>query len=274
MPRQSFQGRSPQRCISLHCVGDDPVLAAYEAFAPVYNEFNHLNDYEMWLGRTLLPELEKHGLRHGRVLDVGCGTGRAFGPLLRRGWQVRGCDLSPAMLERARGEGGDQVELTVADMRELPVFGEFELIISLNDPVNYMLADGDLERAFAGLRSNLADNGLLIFDCNSISTYRSVYSTEYREVEFDGRRWIWRGVGEIDGDPALYESRIEGDDIEPISHQERFYSQPDVLAALQSAGLTSRAVLGMEEVGTEVILNDPPDEDRHYKIVYIAAKDS
>lgn len=253
-------------------MGEDPALVAYQAFAPVYDEFNHLNDYEMWIGRSLLPELEKHGLRHGRVLDVGCGTGRAFAPLLRRGWEIRGCDLSPAMLERAALEGGDRVELSVADMRELPVFGEFELVIALNDPVNYMLEDGDLERALGGLRANLADDGLLIFDCNSISTFKSLYSTEYREVEYEGRRWIWRGVGEFDPNASMHESWIEGDDIESISHQERYYSQPEVLAAMRSAGLASLAVLGMEEVDNEVVLNDPPDEDRHYKIIYIAAK--
>lgn len=253
-------------------MGDDPVLEAYEAFAPIYNDFNHLNDYEMWVGRTLLPALEEHGLKHGRVLDVGCGTGRAFAPLLRRGWQIFGCDLSPAMLERAREEGGEEVELAVADMRELPVFGEFELIISLNDPVNYLLGDGDLERAFAGMRANLADGGLVIFDCNSMSTYKSVYSTEIREVEQNGRRWIWRGVGEVGGDPTRFESHIEGDDIETISHQERFRTEAEIRDAMQSAGLEFRAVLGMEEVDKEVVLAEPPDEDRHYKIIYIGAK--
>jgi SAM-dependent methyltransferase len=254
-------------------VGENSVLEAYEAFAPVYNEFNHLNDYEMWLGRCLLPELEKHSLRHGRVLDVGCGTGRAFEPLLRRGWEVHGCDLSPAMLERARSEAGNKVELAIADMRELPVFGEFELVISLNDPVNYLMDDGDLERAFAGMRSNLADDGLLIFDCNSFATYQSTYSTEVRDVEYGGRHWIWRGVGEVDGDPTKFESRIEGDDIEePISHQERYRSEAEVVDAMTATGLTCLAVLGMEEIGGEVVLSAPVDEARHYKIVYIGAK--
>jgi SAM-dependent methyltransferase len=88
-------------------MGTDPALVAYEAFAAVYNDFNHSNDYEMWLGRALLPKLREHGLREGgRALDVGCGTGRAFRPLLRRGWEVQGCDLSPAMLGLAAQEGG------------------------------------------------------------------------------------------------------------------------------------------------------------------------
>ncbi len=248
---------------------DDPVLSAYESFAPIYNDFNHLNDYEMWLGRVLLPALEKHGVGHGRVLDIGCGTGRAFRPLLRRGWQIQGCDLSPAMLEIASREGGGQVELATADMRELPVFGQFELVLALNDLLNFLLEDGDLERALTGIHANLTEDGLLLLDCNSISYFTSSY-TAVREVDYKGRRWIWRGVGEIG--PDLHETRIEGDDIEPIAHRERFYSQNKVQKALTAAGLECRAVLGMEEVEGEVTLSEPPDERRHYKLVYIAAK--
>lgn len=254
-------------------MGEDQVLTAYEAFAPVYNEFNHLNDYEMWLGEVLLPELEKHGLRQGRVLDVACGTGRAFGPLLRRGWQVTGCDLSPGMLARAKGEAGDQVELSVADMRELPVFGEFELVIALNDPINYLFTGADLERALACMRANLADDGLLLFDSNSISTYRSVYSTEVRNVEYEGRHWTWRAVGKIDDSSVVFENLIEGDDIDqPINHREHFWSESEVRAAMKSAGLDCLATLGMWEQDGQVVLTDPPDEDEHYKIVFIGAK--
>jgi SAM-dependent methyltransferase len=254
-------------------MGEDQVLAAYEAFAPIYNEFNHLNDYEMWLGRTLLPELEKHGLKHGRVLDVACGTGRAFPPLLRRGWQITGCDLSPAMLERARQDAADQVELSVADMRELPVFGEFELIISLNDPVNYMFERDDLERCFAGMRANLADGGLLLFDCNTISTYMSVFSTEVRDVEYEGRHWVWRAVGSPDDSTVLFENLIEGDDLDqPIRHRERHWTEPEVREASQAAGLDCLAALGMKEVDREVVLSPEVDEDEDFKVIFIAAK--
>src|SRR4051794_37057958 len=81
--------------------GDNAARDAYDRFAPVYDEFNAQNDYEHWLGGVLLPELERHGLRKGWVLDVGCGTGRAFEPLLRRGFSVAGKDVSEQMVERA-----------------------------------------------------------------------------------------------------------------------------------------------------------------------------
>lgn len=244
----------------------------YESFARIYNAFNHQNDYEMWLGRVLLPELERHGLKRKRALDVGCGTGRAFAPLLRRGWEVRGCDLSPSMLELARREGSGKVEVSVADMRELPVYGEFELVLSLNDSVNYLLGDDDLQRALTGMGANLAEGGLLLFDVNARSMYEGEgsWANGSRVVEHDGRRWTWRAIGEVE--PGVHEARIEGDDLETvIVNRQRFRSQPEVREAMAASGLELRAVLGMEEVDGEVILSEPPDEERHYKLVYIAS---
>src|SRR5215203_960897 len=187
----------------------DPALVAYEAFAAVYNEFNHSNDYEKWLGQALLPELRKNGLREGgRALDVGCGTGRAFQPLLRRGWRIHGCDLSPAMLELASQEGGGEVTLEAADMRDLPDLGSFDLVLSLNDSVNYLLGDDDLVLALSGMRRSLAPSGLIVFDANSSSTYASGYSEE-RQVEHEGSQWAWSGQGEVA--PSIFEAKITGD---------------------------------------------------------------
>jgi SAM-dependent methyltransferase len=246
----------------------NPALAAYEAFAAVYNDFNHSNDYENWLGRALLPELRKHGLREGgRALDVGCGTGRAFRPLLRRGWRIHGCDLSPAMLELAAEEGGTEVLLEVADMRDLPHLGDFDLVLSLNDSVNYLLGDDDLVGALAGMRENLAEGGLLVFDVNSSSTYAGGYS-EDRRVEHEGSHWVWSGRGEVS--PSIFEAEIAGDRlVEPIRHLERFRSEREVLEAMRVAGIEALAALGMSEAGGEIVLSAPLDELRDYKLVFI-----
>jgi SAM-dependent methyltransferase len=250
----------------------DPALAAYEAFAAVYNDFNSSNDYEMWLGRTILPELRKHGLSEpGAVLDVGCGTGRAFRPLLRRGWEIRGCDLSPAMLEIAAQEGGNEVELQVADMRVLPRLGEFDLVLSLNDCVNYLLGDDDLENALSRMRENVAENGLLVFDVNTSSTYTSGY-VGVREVAHLGSRWLWIGCGEIA--PSIFEAKIEGDRLrEPIRQVARFRSEDEVVKAMRTAGIRPLAALGMREANGEILLSAPPDERRDYKMVFIGARD-
>ncbi|MBM7168067.1 class I SAM-dependent methyltransferase [Streptomyces sp. G44] len=65
-------------------------------------------------------------LRPGsRVLDAGCGTGRAL-PALRdavgASGVVLGADLTPAMLEAARGAGRDRDgQLLLADVARLPL---------------------------------------------------------------------------------------------------------------------------------------------------------
>ena len=99
---------------------EDPALEAYEALAPFYDLFTDGYSYD-----TLLAELERLALDHGlagrRLLDVGCGTGKSFLPMLARGYEVAGCDLSPAMVELAREKlPPGLVDLFVADMRDLP----------------------------------------------------------------------------------------------------------------------------------------------------------
>jgi SAM-dependent methyltransferase len=247
------------------------VAKAYEAFAAIYNDFNHLNDYEMWLGRTLLPELELHGLRRGRVLDVGCGTGRSFSPLLKRGWEVFGCDISPEMLTIATQEGEGRVPLICTDMRELSVLGAFDLIISLNDPINYLLEESDLARAFRAIAANLSPHGLLLFDCTSKMTFETLFSGGVRTIQHQGSRWTWRGEGEIE--PYLYAHTIDGDDLaRPLELYERLRPEPEVRAALAAADLECLRVMGMDEVGGEVHLIEPPDEDHHMKLIYIAGR--
>ncbi len=123
----------------------------------------------------VLPRLERHGLTGRRLLDIGCGTGKSLIPMVQRGWEVAGCDISPAMLEIAQEKIGDIVRLEVADMRELPRLGDFDLVWSLNDSMNYLLAVDDLEAALNSMRRNLARDGLVAFDVNTILTYRTLF---------------------------------------------------------------------------------------------------
>ncbi|UXX92305.1 class I SAM-dependent methyltransferase [Streptomyces sp. AD2-2] len=69
------------------------------------------------------------GLREGdRVLDAGCGTGRALPPLraaVGRSGVVLGADLTPAMLEAAVRAGRDREgQLLLADVAALPLGSE------------------------------------------------------------------------------------------------------------------------------------------------------
>jgi SAM-dependent methyltransferase len=246
---------------------------AYEAIAPVYDEFTAHHDYELWLG-ALLPEAERHGLRTGRLLDVACGTGKSFIPMLERGWEVSACDISAAMVEIARAKVGDAAELSVADMRSLPRFGEFELVWCLDDAVNYLLSTDELERAIAGMGRNLAPEGLLMFDANTIRAYRGFFAEEVR-IERPGRRLIWRGKASPEQEPGtIAEASFEVEPLEdgaapipPQMHRQRHFTEAEVLAALERGGLQCLEVFGHDDT---TVPEQPLDEDRHNKAVYIA----
>jgi SAM-dependent methyltransferase len=147
---------------------------AYEAMAPVYNDFTAHHDYRLMIDVRLALG-EAHGLTGNRALDVGCGTGRSFVPLLERGWKVTACDISPAMVELARTRARPAVRVEVADMRELPRYGSFDLVYCLDDAVNYLLSAAELENALRAMAANLAPEGILIFDSNTLTTYRDFF---------------------------------------------------------------------------------------------------
>ncbi len=247
---------------------------AYEAIAPVYDDFTAHHDYELWLG-NVLPKARLHGLRGRRLLDVGCGTGKSFLPMLERGWEVTACDISPSMLELARAKAGDAARLSVADMRELPVFGEFDLVWALDDAVNYLLSAEELGRALSGMRANLAPGGLLLFDVNLLQAYRTFFA-EVQEVERGGRRLIWRGQGSADTPPgSISEARFEvepgdgGAGVETHVHRQRHFPEAEVLELLQGAGLECLDVYGH---GFDAVPKQPVEELVHSKAVYIARR--
>lgn len=247
----------------------DPAWLAYEAFATAYDDFTVGLDYEPWLEEAL-PRLEGWGLAGKRLLDVGCGTGKSLIPMLERGWRCSGCDISPAMVRMARERVGERARLTVADMRHLPRLGSFDLVWALNDSVNYLL-DRQLGLAFSAMRENMTDTSLLVFDLNTLLSYRTFFA-ERHVVEHAGRRLIWHGEARRDHAPgaiATARFEIEGEVSGTHVHPQRHFPEEEVREALAAADLEILEVLGQDNDGG---LHQPLRELDHVKALYIARK--
>lgn len=247
---------------------------AYDAIAPVYDDFTAHHDYRAWIG-TLLRLGAAHGLRGDTALDVACGTGKSFLPMLEQGWTVLACDISPAMVELARAKVGDTVRIEVADMRELPRYGSFDLVCCLDDAVNYLLSAAELEQALRAMAANLAPAGILIFDSNTLTTYRGFFG-EHIEVEMNGRRLIWDGRSGGEAEPGgICEAAFgveplvpgTGPQIPPELHRQRHHPEAEVRAALDAAGLELVALYGHHQDG---VPHQPMSEEDHTKAIYIA----
>jgi ubiquinone/menaquinone biosynthesis C-methylase UbiE len=100
----------------------------------------------------------------GRVLEVGCGTGRLSLPLVEAGIEVTGVDSSPAMLAQARRKLGDQVPLIEGDMRTVTLPDRYALIIVSINTFMHLLTTADQLAALTNLARHLGPGGRLIID--------------------------------------------------------------------------------------------------------------
>jgi SAM-dependent methyltransferase len=261
----------------MQTITTSPALAAYEEFAPHYDTFTADYDYDRWLD-ALERLLLEHGLPGRRILDIACGSGKSFSPLLARGYEVSGCDLSPSMVRLAQQKvpyGAGRIR--VADMRDLHVMGEFDAALCLCDSINYLLDVEDLEAFFTGAAANLRPGGLLAFDANTLATYRSAFVGD-SVVESDTRFMCWRGQGDPDAEPgtvsqALIETfELSGEGRWERScsvHVQRHHTHDDIADALEAADLELLRVLGQSSGAR---LHDDFDELVHHKVLYLARR--
>jgi SAM-dependent methyltransferase len=256
-----------------------PALEAYERLAPVYDLLTAGYDHPTWLDSLETLALE-HGLEGHRLLDVACGTGKSFMPMLARGYEVSACDVSPAMVELARVKvdgTGSKASLFVADMRALPPLAPVDLITCLDDAVNYLVSAEDLSAALASMACALAPGGLIAFDVNTLATYRSSFASDFA-LDGPGSFLCWRGEAGADFGPGeVAEAAIEVFEEEPDGrwrrttsrHVQRHHPREDVEAALDAAGLQLAAIRGQARGAR---LESHADELEHPKLVYLARK--
>lgn len=243
---------------------------AYDLLAPHYDALTDGYEHDRWIAEVLRL-LAADGLTPQRALDVGCGTGKSFLPLLARGVEVSACDLSPAMVAQAAAKAAGRARVFVADARELPPLGPVDLVTCLDDALNHLLEPADLARAFTGMAACLRPGGALVFDLNSLKTFRTMYVGEH-VVEAGGATFRLRGRGSADHAPgAVAELLIEtspAGGAPVVSRQVQRHHPPEtVLAALAAAGFDRVRIHGQLP---GVRIEPDADDTHHTKLLYIA----
>ena len=205
-------------------------MGAYESFARVYDLFMDNVPYEEW-GSYLTGLLREYGICSGTVAELGCGTGKMTRLLAAAGYDMIGVDNSEEMLEIAReaeyeadawsaAEAGDEADETdepeeyaelgepdepdesdepadrgilylLEDMRELELYGSVRAVVSVCDSMNYILEEEDLREVFSRVHEYLEEDGIFIFDLNTVYKYRDLLGeTTIAENREEGS-FIW-----------------------------------------------------------------------------------
>lgn len=125
--------------------------------------------------------------KESRVLEVGTGTGRISIPMMERGANLIGCDISAKMLARQR-EKYPAARLTQSDAAFLPFLtGHFDAVLG----VHVMHLIGPWREALREFKRVLRPNGVFL----NVSTHETVGKSARGDVHTHWREWLQeRGI--------------------------------------------------------------------------------
>lgn len=254
-------------------------MDSYTSFAQVYDLFMDNVPYEEW-GSYLTGLLREYGICSGTVAELGCGTGKMTRLLAAAGYDMIGVDNSEEMLEFAReaeyeadawDETDESEELTepekadelcgleepdesdepadrgilylLEDMRELELYGSVRAVVSVCDSMNYILEEADLREVFSRVHEYLEEDGVFIFDLNTVYKYRDLLGeTTIAENREEGS-FIWENYFDEESavneyDLTLY-IREDGESYRRFEevHYQRAYDLKTIGRLLADAGM-------------------------------------
>lgn len=128
--------------------------------------------YDTVIGRSedeikfVKRRIQKYNSSARSVLEIGCGTGSNL-EVLSKNYEVSGIDISKEMLKIARKKI-PQGTFHLQDIRQFDLKKKFDVIICIYDTINHIKLFNDWKKVFKAVSSHLNNNGLFVFDINTI----------------------------------------------------------------------------------------------------------
>jgi SAM-dependent methyltransferase len=168
--------------------------STYEHFAAVYDAV--MDDPRPKIARVQ-DFIDRYRPGASSLLELGCGTGTILAGLGATG-SLSGIDRSPQMLELARHKV-PRARLIEADITKFALAERFDVVICVFDTLNHLVTFDAWQAMFRCVDAHLAENGLFIFDVNTVAKLRGVAAFDPWVEEIDGATVIQNVEEPVDG---------------------------------------------------------------------------
>ncbi len=231
-----------------------------ESYAALGGRFEYLNSdcgYEKW-SQYLIETLKGLGAGMSGV-DIGCGNGYFTRALYKAGKDMRGVDVSPEMLNKARqlaSAKGVRAEFLLGDITKLKLTRRVDFAVAVNDCLNYVPPQ-KLAAAFSHVAGCLKPGGAFIFDISTEYKLKNVLGNNLFAEDLDDITYLW--FNSFSGDRVTMDITVftpAGGGLfrrDEERHVQYVHRVPEVTRALEGAGF--------EVLRTEGHLGAPLKED-------------
>lgn len=225
-------------------------MPSYVSFAQFYDGLMEDANYQERCD-YILELAKRHNHEMGLTLDLACGTGSLTRELCRRGIDVYGVDASSEMLCEAMqksAEEGLDILFLKQKMQSLDLYGTINTCVCTLDSVNHMTSVEDVRKAFDRVGLFMDNDGLFVFDVNTVYKHQKVLADNTFVFENDKVYCVWQNSLEDDDIVNITLDFFEEEDgvyyRSGESFSERAYSDELLRNLLAEAGFEVEAVYG------------------------------
>ena len=163
-------------------------MNSYKTFAKFYDELTDNVDYKV-RSDYISNFFSRYSNGGNKVLDLACGTGTMTALLCEKGYDVTGIDLSCDMLSVACSKC--DARFICADISDFDINEKFDYCICLLDSINHLNGVDDVNACFNCVYDSLNEDGLFIFDVNTIYKHNNILADNTFVFDNDGYFLSW-----------------------------------------------------------------------------------
>lgn len=243
-------------------------MVSYNSFARFYDGLMEDADYKKRCD-YILELAQRHSHDMGITLDLACGTGSLTRELVRKGIDVYGVDASAEMLSEAMqktAEEGLNILYLRQKMQSLDLYGTINTCVCTLDSINHITDINLVKKTFDKVGLFMDDDGLFVFDVNTIYKHREVLADNTFVLENDKVYCVWQNSLEADDVVNITLDFFEEEDgiyyRSGESFSERAYSDKQIRDMLADAGFETEAVYG------DLTFDEPNETEQ--RVIYVA----